>query len=120
MFEEEWIDVEDCTAANSGIYGSPEDAKDDYIDDIDTLNAFPDFLPHPQKDDGSGNKFVTIVDISGIHYLLVVLCDCPSAPDEHDQYLNCNLFPASFKNERLLHLKFGMQDICILILLETL
>ena len=67
MFEEEWMDVEDRTAADGGIYRSPEDAEDDYIDDMDSLNAFPDFLPCHRKDDRSGNKFVTIVDVSGIH-----------------------------------------------------
>ena len=100
MFEDEWIDIDERTEADGGIFGSPEDPDDDYVDDIDTLNTFPDFLPRPRKDDGIGNHFVTIVDVSGVHYLPVVLCDCQGSLDEHDQYLNCNLFPASFKQIR--------------------
>ena len=110
MFEEEWIDVDERTATDGGIYGIPEDPEDDYVDDMDTLNAFPDFLPRPRKDDGAGNNFVTIVDISGIHHIPVVLCDCQGAQDEYDQYLNCNLFPASFKQIRTVFTTSVLKD----------
>ena len=96
MFEGNWIDVDDQMATDRGIYGVPEEPKDDFVDEMDTLKTFPDFLPCPHKDDGAGNKFVTIVDVSGIHYLPVIPCDCQGAPDKYDQFLNCNLFPASF------------------------
>ena len=108
MFQEDWIDVDEHTATNRGNYGSPEDPKDDFINEIDTLNTFPDFIPQPRRDDGSGNHFVTIVDMSGVHYLPVVPCDCQGAPDEYEQYLKCNLFPSSF------------QQICTAFTLEVL
>ncbi len=51
----------------------------------------------PGRDDCLGNRFVTVIDKSGIHHLPVVKCLCPNAPEEHLQYLELGLFPSSYQ-----------------------
>lgn len=53
-------------------------------------------LPRPRLADWFGNRFVTIVDVSGIHHLPVVKCSCGQQNEEHVQYLELGLFPASY------------------------
>jgi hypothetical protein len=75
----------------------PQDGDDEMFEDIDE-NHF-NFLPKAPNKDEHGNKFITIVDKSGIHYLPVVKCSCTGTEVETDlQYLEQRLFPASFKN----------------------
>ncbi|KAG1898179.1 uncharacterized protein F5891DRAFT_912964, partial [Suillus fuscotomentosus] len=39
---------------------------------------------------------VTVVDITGIHYLIICFCQCTDAPDAEKQLFQMGLFPASF------------------------
>ena len=75
----------------------PEDIDDDKdIEYDDNCDIQPNMLPRPGLEDHSGNQFVTVVDISGVHHLPVVRCLCPNAAEENLQYLNLGLFPTSY------------------------
>jgi CxC2 like cysteine cluster associated with KDZ transposases len=50
--------------------------------------------------DEHGNKFVMVVDVTGIHHLPVVHCQCSERRDIEFQFLEQRLFPASFKDVR--------------------
>lgn len=55
----------------------------------------------PVLPDGDDGQLLTIVDISGVHRLVVRPCRCPSNVDSDDiQLLKMGLFPASFKRIR--------------------
>ena len=43
-------------------------------------------------------KCLVIVDISGVHQLLINWCKCKTAPDPHIQLLQNRFFPASLKS----------------------
>ncbi|KAI6046549.1 hypothetical protein EDC04DRAFT_2597990 [Pisolithus marmoratus] len=44
-----------------------------------------------------GKKYLTIVDITGIHYMIVNSCQCPNAEDYHLQLLQAKLWPSTFQ-----------------------
>ena len=86
----EAILVEDAELAED----EDEDEDIEYEDDGDIQ---PNMLPRPGREDCVGNRFVTVVDTSGIHHLPIVKCLCPTAAEEHLQYLELGLFPSSYQ-----------------------
>lgn len=76
---------------------SPEEDEDEDIEYEDDAGIGPDMLPHPRATDWFGNRFVTIVDKSGIHHLPVVKCICGEPAEEHVQFLELGLFPSSYE-----------------------
>ena len=57
----------------------------------------PRILPRAPTSDTAGNLFLTLVDTSGFHKLLVVWCTCKGQHLDRDlQLLDLRLFPASF------------------------
>ncbi|KIK12597.1 hypothetical protein PISMIDRAFT_120613 [Pisolithus microcarpus 441] len=44
----------------------------------------------------SGSKYLTIVDITGIHYMVIESCQCPNAEEYHLQLLRAKLWPSTF------------------------
>ncbi len=74
-----------------------DDDEDEDIDYEDTGDIQPNMIPRPGKEDTLGNRFVTIVDITGIHHLPVTKCLCPNAAEEHMQYFELSLFPTSYQ-----------------------
>jgi len=83
--------------------GEVEDDDDD--DDISEAptGGKPSMLPQPDRCDDTGNPFVTIVDVSGIHHLPVVFCSCDTADSQLDiAYLRMGLFPTSFERIQML------------------
>lgn len=70
-------------------------------DSSETQEPVPRLLPRHPKYDSAGNKFLTIIDVSGFHHIPVIWCSCSSrqASDTHDiQLLNMRLYPASYSN----------------------
>ncbi|KAF8956034.1 hypothetical protein BDZ97DRAFT_1672276, partial [Flammula alnicola] len=72
-------------------------ADDEEIeDDFDVNAAHPETLPRPRPTDNDGHKFITIVDVSGIHHLPVVKCGCHPEVEEQLQYIEMGLFPNTY------------------------
>ncbi|KIK20418.1 hypothetical protein PISMIDRAFT_105857 [Pisolithus microcarpus 441] len=44
----------------------------------------------------SGSKYLTIVDITAIHYMVIESCQCPNAEEYHLQLLHAKLWPSTF------------------------
>jgi len=77
----------------------PDDGDDSYDNVNDDMNnALPKMFPKPGLMDMEGNCYVTIVDVSGIHYLASIPCICSSALDQDAQYLDLGLLSASYKD----------------------
>ncbi|KDR74655.1 hypothetical protein GALMADRAFT_27784, partial [Galerina marginata CBS 339.88] len=67
----------------------------------DSAEAEPEQFFRAPAYDTNGNRFINIVDTSGIHQLPVVECTCQSSTDAIDiQYLKLGLFPASFQTPK--------------------
>ena len=52
------------------------------------------FLPPPHSD------YLTVIDITGIHFLTINYCNCPQSQPEYLQLLHHKLFPASLQQPR--------------------
>lgn len=77
-----------------------DDAEDDEDEDIeydDDTEIRPNMLPRPRVFDFFGHRFVTVVDVSGIHHLPVVKCTCREGTEEQLHYFELGLFPASYE-----------------------
>ncbi|KAF8547808.1 hypothetical protein OG21DRAFT_1479386 [Imleria badia] len=49
--------------------------------------------PHLRLPEGS--EYLTIINITGIHFIVVRYCNCPGSLPEYEQLLHSNLFPAT-------------------------
>ncbi|KAH9474718.1 hypothetical protein JR316_0013183 [Psilocybe cubensis] len=68
-------------------------------DSSETKGPVPRLLPRHPKYDSAGNKFLTVVDVSGFHHIPVVWCSCEERPhsETHEmQLLDLKLYPASY------------------------
>lgn len=68
-------------------------------DSSESKGPIPRLLPRHPKYDSAGNKFITVVDVSGFHHIPVVWCSCAdrSSSDTHEmQLLDLRLYPASY------------------------
>lgn len=89
-----------CSAArssqqpNSAADNGPVPMDDEEWQDIEEVEHPPHLKPP------SGANYVTIVDVSGIHFVQVNFCTCPGSPPEYLQLLRCRLFPATLKSMR--------------------
>ena len=77
-----------------------DDGDDDYIDIMDEPGSMhPSTIPQPPPFDEDGHPFVAVVDISGVHHLPVITCQCPNQDRAIDiSYLEMGLLPASFEH----------------------
>ncbi|KAF8965695.1 hypothetical protein BDZ97DRAFT_1756988 [Flammula alnicola] len=67
----------------------------------DEQKAIPRHLPRPPNADGTGNPYITVVNVSGFHHLPLVLCHCPGKQEDVDsQLLDLKLYPASTEQIR--------------------
>lgn len=65
------------------------------MDDEEWEDIEPDRPPHLKPP--TGTDYLTVVDVSGIHFLTVNFCTCPGSPPEYLQLLQCRLYPATLK-----------------------
>ena len=56
---------------------------------------FAERLKKPAKYDSAGNSIVTVVDVTGIHFIAVHYCKCPDAPPKFEQILRMGWYPAT-------------------------
>ncbi|KAF8874326.1 hypothetical protein CPB84DRAFT_1690262 [Gymnopilus junonius] len=79
------------------------DAEDEGNEEEDSLedlkNSQTNLVLQPSSRDQSGNPFIAIIDVSGVHHLPVVHCTCRRAEDDI-LFLEMGLFPASFNRIR--------------------
>ncbi|KAF8869525.1 hypothetical protein CPB84DRAFT_1755003 [Gymnopilus junonius] len=79
------------------------DAEDEGNEEEDSLedlkNSQTNLVLQPSSRDQSGNPFIAIIDVSGVHHLPVVHCTCRRAEDDI-LFLEMGLFPASFDRIR--------------------
>jgi CxC2 like cysteine cluster associated with KDZ transposases len=66
------------------------------MDDAEWEDIEPEDIPAHLKPP-SGTDYLTVVDVSGIHFLTVNFCTCPASPPEYIQLLQCRLFPSTLK-----------------------
>ncbi|KAF9545280.1 hypothetical protein CPC08DRAFT_649410 [Agrocybe pediades] len=76
----------------------PNDVDDDYIDiEDDDVKALPNTFPKPKHTkDSNGYSFVTVVDVSGVHFLPCIPCICPGSKEHDMQYLELGLLASSY------------------------
>lgn len=79
---------------NSAADNGPVPMDDDEWQDMEPMDHPPHLKPP------SGSDYLTIVDVSGIHFVTVNFCTCPGSPPEYVQLLRCHLFPATLKTMR--------------------
>ncbi|KAG1841465.1 hypothetical protein C8R48DRAFT_751179 [Suillus tomentosus] len=86
-----------------------KDVFDNDSVDMPVVEEFTDDEDASPIDGTSGHKGmpvvgcimrVTVVDITGIHYLIIHFCQCTDAPDAEKQLFQMGLFPASFTQPR--------------------
>ncbi|KAF8868310.1 hypothetical protein CPB84DRAFT_1756485 [Gymnopilus junonius] len=79
------------------------DAEDEGNEEEDSLedlkNSQTNLVLQPSSRDQSGNPFIAIINVSGVHHLPVVHCTCQRAEDDI-LFLEMGLFPASFDRIR--------------------
>ena len=71
-----------------------QDSKDNQTDDVQLSRRF--FIPPPGYDK-YGNNVLTVVDLSGVHFLAVGFCKCHNSQSHYRQLLDMKLFPATFR-----------------------
>ena len=69
---------------------------DDEDLDFDTAGLSSGEMRVPKGSDGRGNVWMTLVDITGVHFLPVHFCTCPNAPLRYIQLLRHALYPVSY------------------------
>ncbi len=74
----------------------PEDSEDEDVFDFEEVSGFRRSTQPQTTADWYGYRFVTFVDVSGIHKLPVVPCTCGEATEDHLSYFDLGLFPASY------------------------
>ena len=82
-----------------------EDTGEFQLDDVQ--------IPKPPRYDSQGQPFVTVVDVSGVHYLPVVRCHCGDAstnPDPDEPFVRLGLFPTSFKEVKTVFTRAALED----------
>lgn len=68
-------------------------------DSSECKGPIPRLLPRHPKYDSAGSKFITVVNVSGFHHILVVWCSCAdqSTFNTHEmQLLDLRLYPTSY------------------------
>ena len=100
---------QDCTPAEQGgasdndqadqtqnhRQGEVHDTDDEDLD-FDTAGLSSGEMRVPKGSDGRGNSWMTLVDITGVHFLPVHFCTCPNAPMRYIQLLRHALYPVSY------------------------
>ena len=74
---------------------SARDTDDEELD-FDTAGLSSGAVRVPKGSDGRGNLWMTLVDITGVHFLPIHFCTCPNAPLRYIQLLRHALYPVSY------------------------
>lgn len=91
------IDKADCRG-DRPLSGPVEDP------DWEDIGVAPNYLRPPAND-----PCITIVDVTGVHFITVNYCSCLGSPPAHLQLLRQKLFPATIKSPRTCF-TFGVLD----------
>ncbi|KAI6102536.1 hypothetical protein EV401DRAFT_1804675, partial [Pisolithus croceorrhizus] len=78
-----------CPSASTGQQGEPLSMNEDDWEDIDEI---PLHLRPPM-----GSKYLTIIDVTGIHFVLVQPCQCEGADSYHQQLFQAKLCTSTFE-----------------------
>lgn len=92
MIREEFYDPEEDLDEDIDL------TKNDNAEAADDMHVEgPNIFPLPPRTDAAGDTFIKIVARSGIHSLSIAPCFCHGAADTYLQYMDIELFPASYK-----------------------
>ncbi|THH26719.1 hypothetical protein EUX98_g7467 [Antrodiella citrinella] len=94
-----------------------EDRNDNAHFAEETQGYNVDEMRRPKGLDPWRNRFLTIVDITGIHYIRVKYCRCPDTLPEHRQLLRAGLYPST-QSQPCTAFTFQLLDDCHLENLE--
>lgn len=67
---------------------------DEEWEDMDT-DEIPCHLRPP-----SHSNYITVVDVTGVHFLTINYCYCPGAGEQYMQLLNCHIFPSTLRRPK--------------------
>ncbi|KAF8869075.1 hypothetical protein CPB84DRAFT_1694860, partial [Gymnopilus junonius] len=88
------------STSNAGLPLNDDDEGNEEEDSLEDLkNSQTNLVLQPSSRDQSGNPFIAIIDVLGVHHLPVVYCICQRAKDDI-LFLKMGLFPASFDRIR--------------------
>lgn len=79
-----------------------DESWEELVEEMETKRPhYPRALPLPPTQDPEGNKMLTVVDVSGVHHLPLVECQCAVQVKARDLHLvEIGLLPASFQDFR--------------------
>ncbi|KIO00302.1 hypothetical protein M404DRAFT_102546, partial [Pisolithus tinctorius Marx 270] len=72
--------------------GEPLPMDDQEWEDVEDIEENPKHL-HPP----AGSRYLTIVDVTGVHFIVVNWCECKTAEARYIQLLRAKLFPSTFE-----------------------
>ncbi|KIO11697.1 hypothetical protein M404DRAFT_126808 [Pisolithus tinctorius Marx 270] len=72
--------------------GEPLPMDDQEWEDVEDIKENPKHL-HPPV----GSRYLTIVDVTGVHFIVVNWCECENAEAQYIQLLRAKLFPSMFE-----------------------
>lgn len=95
-----YVGADEADVDGAADTAEPEDEGvwDDIEDTANSMFYHQHFLPRPPSVDPQGNTVITVINVSGIHFLPIVWCSCPDGPSHDRQLLSLDLFPSSFKD----------------------
>lgn len=111
--EDEFPDLDEDVAPEIEQHAEgDEERSEDEWDDEDSADHIGRGVP---RSDEMGNKYVTILDLSGIHHLPLLVCQC--AHDSDAQVEDCvaeGLFPSSFSQISTVFTKACLEEVRLL------
>ncbi|KAI6156654.1 hypothetical protein BKA82DRAFT_33022 [Pisolithus tinctorius] len=72
--------------------GEPLPMDDQEWEDVEDIEENPKHLCPP-----AGSRYLTIVDVTGVHFIVVNWCECETAEARYIQLLRAKLFPSMFE-----------------------
>lgn len=75
--------------------GNAQDTQDDADYSEETQGCTIESMKRPTGVDEWGNRYVTVVDSNGVHYIRIKACRCTPSMALHRQLLQIGLYPAT-------------------------
>ncbi|KAI6156685.1 hypothetical protein BKA82DRAFT_4345750 [Pisolithus tinctorius] len=72
--------------------GEPLPMDDQEWEDVEDIEENPKHLRPP-----AGSRYLTVVDVTGVHFIVVNWCECETAEARYIQLLRAKLFPSTFE-----------------------
>ncbi|KAI6156941.1 hypothetical protein BKA82DRAFT_4345997 [Pisolithus tinctorius] len=72
--------------------GEPLPMDDQEWEDVEDIKENPKHLRPP-----AGSRYLTVVDVTGVHFIVVNWCECETAEARYIQLLRAKLFPSTFE-----------------------